>query len=162
MKEHQQEQPSAKPTPVPITLEDIQRARDLLARAGAALGVEQAIKKEAPIPTHPKHLEDPAMGDKTPAVVEWYRDNDPEEYHRRYAGRKTHLEDRREERPRWAERGHSANDKVRNSQEQGTASRRSLGIVESDTNLDMPSNCANNAFPDHESEVPLLHKARHQ
>ena len=31
------------------------------------------------------------LGDKTPAVVEWYRDNQPEEFKRRYAGRNTHL-----------------------------------------------------------------------
>jgi len=30
-------------------------------------------------------------GDKTPAVVEWFRDYWPEEYERRYKGRKTHL-----------------------------------------------------------------------
>ena len=36
---------------------------------------------------------DPAMGDKTPAVVEWYRDHAPEEFKRRYGNgrRKTHL-----------------------------------------------------------------------
>lgn len=34
---------------------------------------------------------DPLMGDKTPAVVEYYRDNEPAEYKRRYKGRKTHL-----------------------------------------------------------------------
>jgi hypothetical protein len=108
----------------PITLEDIQRAKAILAQAEAALGVAQPKAKVVPVPTHPRHLEDPAFGDKTPAVVEWYRDNDPEEYRRRYAGRKTHLEDRRREGPRWVapERGHSANDKVRNSQERETAS----------------------------------------
>lgn len=35
--------------------------------------------------------QDPSLGDKTPAVVEWYRDNQPEEFARRYHGRKTHL-----------------------------------------------------------------------
>lgn len=35
--------------------------------------------------------DDPTLGDKDPKVVEWYRDNDPEEFRRRYAGRKTHL-----------------------------------------------------------------------
>jgi hypothetical protein len=40
----------------------------------------------APIPNA-----DPQLGDKTPAVVEWYRDNDPAEYERRYKNRKTHL-----------------------------------------------------------------------
>jgi hypothetical protein len=34
---------------------------------------------------------DPAFGDKTPAYVEWLRDNAPVEFHRRYAGRRTHL-----------------------------------------------------------------------
>lgn len=35
--------------------------------------------------------QDPLLGDKTPAYVEWLRDNAPVEFHRRYAGRKTHL-----------------------------------------------------------------------
>ena len=34
---------------------------------------------------------DPLLGDKTPEIVEWYRDNQPDEYERRYRGRKTHL-----------------------------------------------------------------------
>lgn len=34
---------------------------------------------------------DPMLGDKTPAYVEWLRDNAPVEFRRRYAGRKTHL-----------------------------------------------------------------------
>lgn len=34
---------------------------------------------------------DPLQGDKTPAYVEWLRDNAPVEFQRRYAGRKTHL-----------------------------------------------------------------------
>lgn len=34
---------------------------------------------------------DPLLGDKTPAYVEWLRDNAPVEFHRRYAGRRTHL-----------------------------------------------------------------------
>ena len=34
---------------------------------------------------------DPEAGDKTPALVEWFRQNWPEEYEKRYAGRKTHL-----------------------------------------------------------------------
>jgi hypothetical protein len=141
----------------PITLDDIQRAKAVLAQAEEALGVAQPKAKVMPAPTHPQHLEDPAFGDKTPAVVEWYRDHDPKEYRRRYAGRKTHLEDRRKEQPHWVapERGQSANDKVRKSQE--TAARLSLGIAGS--NLNMPRNCAENAFPDLESEVPLLHDA---
>jgi hypothetical protein len=85
----------------------------------------QGSQEGGAIPLYPQSLEDSAQGDKTPAVVEWYRDNAPEEYLRRYSGRKTHLEDRRKERPRWVapERGHNANDKVRNSQERETASR---------------------------------------
>jgi hypothetical protein len=63
----------------PITLEDIQRAKAVLARAEAALGVAQPKAKVMPVPTHPQHLEDPALGDKTPPVVEWYLNNDPEE-----------------------------------------------------------------------------------
>lgn len=35
--------------------------------------------------------QDPMLGDKTPAYVEWVRDNEPEEYLTRYAGRLTHL-----------------------------------------------------------------------
>jgi hypothetical protein len=34
-----------------------------------------------PVPT------DPAMGDKTPGVMAWYRENRPEEYKRRYGNR---------------------------------------------------------------------------
>lgn len=34
---------------------------------------------------------DPLLGDKTPAYVEWLRDNAPVEFQRRYAGRRTHL-----------------------------------------------------------------------
>lgn len=39
---------------------------------------------------------DPLMGDKTPAVVEWYRDYKPEEFQSRYTanGRFTHLNPR--------------------------------------------------------------------
>ena len=81
-----------------LTLEDIQAAKAIIAQAEAALGVAQP-KKDAPVPLHPQNLEDPADGDKTPAVVEWYHKNAPEEYKRRYSGRKTHLEDRRKERP---------------------------------------------------------------
>jgi len=147
----------------PITLADIQKAKAVLARAELALGVAQP-KKEAPVPLHSQSLEDPAQGDKTPAVVEWYRDHAPAEYKRRYAGRKTHLEDRRKERPRWVapERGRSANDKVRNSHERETASRRSLGIVGFDTNLNMPRSGVETPVPDQKSEVPLLQSRRHQ
>lgn len=150
MKEHQQEQPSAKPMPVPITLADIQRAKAVLAQAEAALGVAKAKAAEAPIPLHPQSLEDPAQGDKTLAVVEWYRDNEPDEYNRRYAGRKTHLEDRRKERPRLV-----ATDREQNANE---ASRRSLGIVGSDTNLNMPGGGVETPVPNQKSEVPLLHQ----
>ena len=31
------------------------------------------------------------LGDKDPKVMEWYEQNDPDEFERRYAGRKTHL-----------------------------------------------------------------------
>jgi len=82
-----------------ISMADILRAKAILQQAEAALGVEHSVKKEAPVPLHPQSLEDPAHGDKTPAVVEWYHKNAPEEYKRRYSGRKTHLEDRRKERP---------------------------------------------------------------
>lgn len=34
---------------------------------------------------------DPMLGDKTPAYVEWVRDNDPAEFKSRYSGRTTHL-----------------------------------------------------------------------
>jgi len=84
--------------PPPITMEQILAAKAILSRAEEALGVQREVKKEAPLPFHPMALEDPALGDKTPAVVEWYRDHAPEEYRRRYSGRKTHLEDRRKER----------------------------------------------------------------
>lgn len=32
---------------------------------------------------------DPRYGDKTPELVAWYRENDPKEFERRYAGRVT-------------------------------------------------------------------------
>lgn len=65
-------------------------------------------KHEAPIPSvdpEPERMaepvpdpvippcpeEDPRLGDKTPAVVEWLAQYHPEEYRRRYAGRRTHL-----------------------------------------------------------------------
>jgi hypothetical protein len=41
--------------------------------------------------TTPAPEMDPMLGDKTPAYVEWVRDNDPAEFARRYAGRTTHL-----------------------------------------------------------------------
>jgi hypothetical protein len=34
---------------------------------------------------------DPALGDKTPAYMEWYRQHHPDEYERKYRGRRTHL-----------------------------------------------------------------------
>lgn len=79
------------------TLAEVQAAKAILSQAEAAMGISQP-KVAAPMPLHPKKLEDPLQGDKTPAVVEWYKANAPEEYERRYAGRKTHLEDRRGER----------------------------------------------------------------
>jgi hypothetical protein len=50
-------------------------------------------KKEQPEPNIPAGAPDldPMLGDKTPAYVEWLRDNDPEEFARRYSGRRTHL-----------------------------------------------------------------------
>lgn len=80
-----------------ITLSDIQAAKAILAKAEGAMGISQP-KVIAPIPLYPANLEDPLQGDKTPAVVEWHRVHAPEEYERRYAGRRTHLEDRRGER----------------------------------------------------------------
>ena len=44
-------------------------------------------KKDIP----PRPEMDPMLGDKTPEFVEWLRDNDLEEFTRRYSGRKTHL-----------------------------------------------------------------------
>lgn len=79
------------------TLAEVQAAKAILSQAEAAMGISQP-KVVAPMPLHPKKIEDPLQGDKTPAVVEWYKANAPEEYDRRYAGRKTHLEDRRGER----------------------------------------------------------------
>ena len=51
---------------------------------------EPADLPEASQATIPPEL-DPMLGDKTPAYVEWLRDNAPVEFHRRYAGRRTHL-----------------------------------------------------------------------
>jgi len=82
-----------------VTMEQILAAKAILQQAEAALGVAHEVKKDAPVPLHPQSLEEPSQGDKTPEVVEWYHKNAPEEYKRRYAGRKTHLEDRRKERP---------------------------------------------------------------
>lgn len=49
----------------------------------------EGVEEESNIPPMPAI--NPLQGDKTPAVVEWYRDHKPEEYKTRYAGRKTHL-----------------------------------------------------------------------
>lgn len=84
-------------TPAKGTISDIQAARSLLQQIDFAMGVKP--KAEPVTPFHPKDIEDPLQGDKTPAVVEWYKANAPEEYKRRYSGRKTHMEDRRGERP---------------------------------------------------------------
>lgn len=46
---------------------------------------------DAPLDIPPCPTADPRWGDKTPEVVEWYRNHDPEEYARRYEGRQTHL-----------------------------------------------------------------------
>ena len=142
---------------------------DKQAQAEAALGVAQPKAKVVPVPTHPRHLEDPAFGDKTPAVVEWYRDNDPEEYKRRYAGRKTHLEDRRTERRRTVapDTGHSAHDQLRTSQEQVTTSLNFLDTAGVETSSDMPCNGVSTPIPDFgasessllpQSEVPLAYQ----
>ena len=60
--------------------------------------VEEKIKAEVgdPLPgAPPRPEEDPRAGDKTPAVVKWYRDWWPKEYERRYKGRRTIFSDRR-------------------------------------------------------------------
>lgn len=43
----------------------------------------EPAKYSGPCPITP----DPKMGDKDPAVIAWYRDNDRDEYERRYSGR---------------------------------------------------------------------------
>lgn len=48
--------------------------------------VKAAIGEIPPCPPY-----DPNFGDKTPAVVEWYREHRPDEFATKYAGRKTHL-----------------------------------------------------------------------
>ena len=66
---------------------------------------------------------DPLAGDKTPAVVEWFRDNDPEEFAIRYRTRKTHLR---------------ANQKTPNPEfitDEETGQRRKMMMPSSDPNL---------------------------
>ena len=86
-----------KTAPSQGSIAEIQAARNLLQQTEYAMGHKPKAEKVTPF--HPRDIEDPSMGDKTPAVVEWYRDHAPEEFKRRYSGRKTHLEDRRGERP---------------------------------------------------------------
>ena len=51
------------------------------------------MPKEGDIPegTPPMPEMDPQAGDKTPAIVEWFKKHWPEEYEKRYKLRKTHL-----------------------------------------------------------------------
>ena len=61
------------------------------------------MPKEADLPegAPPMPDMDPMMGDKTPAVVDWFKQHWPEEYEKRYKLRKTHLKATRisEDRP---------------------------------------------------------------
>lgn len=78
-----------------VLLAEIARLKAQLDHTGEAVPVSSDSKaKDFPrsgAPPIPK--EDPMAGDKTPAIVEWYRDNWPEEFERRYKKRlrKTHL-----------------------------------------------------------------------
>jgi hypothetical protein len=66
------------------------------AAAIPSAGPRPHIPKGIPNPNAPPMpAMDPRAGDKTPELVEWYRQWWPEEYENRYADRKTHLEDRR-------------------------------------------------------------------
>jgi hypothetical protein len=56
--------------------DDTDTTEDIAATASTA-----TEKKVCPVPR------DPTLGDRTPAVIEWYRENDPEEYQRRYVAR---------------------------------------------------------------------------
>jgi len=60
------------------------KGRDVLTDTAPA---ELPVASQATVPPEM----DPLLGDKTPAYVEWLRDNAPVEFYRRYAGRKTHL-----------------------------------------------------------------------
>ena len=65
--------------------------------AGKPMPKEEDIPEGAP----PMPEMDPQGGDKTPAVVEWFKKHWPEEYEKRYKLRKTHLKATRisEDRP---------------------------------------------------------------
>jgi hypothetical protein len=65
--------------------------RGLTSKEEAPGGAEVVGNPPPPSGRPPMPEADPMLGDKTPELVEWYRDNDPDEYARRYRGRKTHL-----------------------------------------------------------------------
>lgn len=53
---------------------------------GLSAGGKKRLKAEAEVPPCPP--EDPRYGDKTVAVVAWFKEYRPEEFARRYAGRR--------------------------------------------------------------------------
>lgn len=53
--------------------------------------MKKPAKEKKPAPATEPPEQDPMLGDKTPEYVEWLRDHDPEEYAKRYQGRRTHL-----------------------------------------------------------------------
>lgn len=52
---------------------------------------EEAPTEEPKKAVPPMPPIDKMLGDKTPEVIEWYREYQPEEYAKRYAGRKFEL-----------------------------------------------------------------------
>lgn len=83
--------PEPEPEPAPVQNEAPQQPQqpepkqpDMTETTNTSTDTEQQE-----IPPIPPKL--PQHGDKTAAVVEWYRDYDHDEFIRRYAGRKTHL-----------------------------------------------------------------------